>query len=105
MAASIPIEQQSGMAVGRVHPHNGYYAGDFTSARHAPPAPGTDPRPPPLSVTGERVYESPPFPLTRRGDSPETIGWVRETVGGRPDGVVNATRREPHRFPCGRRVR
>jgi hypothetical protein len=55
MAASIPIEQESGMAVGRVHPHNGYYAGDFTSARHAPPAPGTDPRPPLLSVTGDHA--------------------------------------------------
>jgi hypothetical protein len=56
MAASIPIEQESGMAVGRVHPHNGYYAGDFTSARHAPPpAPGTDPRAPLLSVTGDHA--------------------------------------------------
>jgi hypothetical protein len=55
MAASIPIEQESGMAVGRVHSHNGYYAGDFTSARHAPSKPGTHPYPPPLSVTGERA--------------------------------------------------
>jgi hypothetical protein len=31
MAASIIIEQESGMSAGRVHPHNGYYAGDFTS--------------------------------------------------------------------------
>jgi hypothetical protein len=42
MAASIPIEQESGVAVGRVHSHNGYYAGDFTSA---PPAPGPRSRP------------------------------------------------------------
>jgi hypothetical protein len=38
MAASIPIEQESGMATGRVHSHNGYYAGEFTSDRQAPPA-------------------------------------------------------------------
>ena len=31
MAASIIIEQESGKYTGRVHPHNGYYAGDFTS--------------------------------------------------------------------------
>ena len=33
MAASIIIEQESGMSAGRVHPHNGYYAGDFTNRR------------------------------------------------------------------------
>jgi hypothetical protein len=51
MAASISIEQESGMFAGRVHPHNGYYAGEFPSracvspsAWHAPiPAP-FDPR-------------------------------------------------------------
>jgi hypothetical protein len=57
MAASIPVEQESGMAVGRVHSHNGYYAGEFTPARHAPPAPGTHPYPPLLSVTGERALD------------------------------------------------
>jgi hypothetical protein len=31
MAASIPIEQESGTFTGRVHPHNGYYAGDFST--------------------------------------------------------------------------
>ena len=31
MAAYIPIEQESGTSRGRVHPHNGYYAGDFSS--------------------------------------------------------------------------
>jgi hypothetical protein len=30
MAASIFIEQESGTSRGWVHPHNGYYAGDFT---------------------------------------------------------------------------
>jgi len=33
MAATIPVETESGRYSGRVHPHNGYYAGDFTSAR------------------------------------------------------------------------
>ena len=55
MAASIPIEQESGMAVGRVHSHNGYYAGDFASTRHASPATGTHLYPPPRTVTGERA--------------------------------------------------
>jgi hypothetical protein len=36
MAASIPVEQESGMSSGRVHSHNGYYAGEFTSPRHTP---------------------------------------------------------------------
>ena len=31
MAAYIPVEQESGTSRGRVHPHNGYYAGDFSS--------------------------------------------------------------------------
>jgi hypothetical protein len=33
MAATIPVETDSGTYSGRVHPHNGYYAGDFSSAR------------------------------------------------------------------------
>ena len=33
MAASIFIEEESGTYTGRVHPHNGYYAGDFSSPR------------------------------------------------------------------------
>ena len=32
MAASIDIEHESGTYTGRVHPHNGYYAGDFSSS-------------------------------------------------------------------------
>jgi hypothetical protein len=54
MAAWIPIEQESGVTVGRVHSHNGYYAGDFSSVRHAPPASGPHPEPSP-SVIGERA--------------------------------------------------
>jgi len=38
MAASINIEQESGTSVGWVHPHNGYYAGDFGPLRHVAPA-------------------------------------------------------------------
>ena len=30
MAASIFIEQESGTYTRRMHPHNGYYAGDFS---------------------------------------------------------------------------
>ena len=35
MAASIIIEQESGTDTGRIHPHNGYYAGDFSTPRAA----------------------------------------------------------------------
>jgi hypothetical protein len=49
MAASIVVEAESGTYVGHLHPHNGYYAGDFSSSRYAGPAPsGPGPRP----VTG-----------------------------------------------------
>lgn len=30
MAASITVEQEQGTYVGSLHPHNGYYAGDFS---------------------------------------------------------------------------
>ena len=33
MAASIFIEQESGTHTRRMHPHNGYYAGDFSMNR------------------------------------------------------------------------
>lgn len=36
MAASIYVELESGTSAGRVHPHNGYYAGDFSTPRHEP---------------------------------------------------------------------
>ena len=38
MAASISIEQESGTSAGRVHPHNGYYAGDFGAVQQIAPA-------------------------------------------------------------------
>jgi hypothetical protein len=31
MAASLVIEEESGTTTGRIHPHNGYYAGDFST--------------------------------------------------------------------------
>lgn len=34
MAASLIIEEESGTCTGWVHPHNGYYAGDFSGPRH-----------------------------------------------------------------------
>jgi hypothetical protein len=36
MAASIFVEMETGTSAGRVHPHNGYYAGEFTTPRHEP---------------------------------------------------------------------
>ena len=36
MAASIYVELESGTSAGRVHPHNGYYAGDFSTPHHEP---------------------------------------------------------------------
>ena len=51
MAASIVVEQEAGTSAGRVHPHNGYYAGEFSSpgtvlpaAWHAPIPAAFDPR-------------------------------------------------------------
>jgi hypothetical protein len=35
MAASIIIEQESGTDTHRMHPHNGYYAGDSSTPRTA----------------------------------------------------------------------
>ena len=36
MAATIFAEVESGTCSGRVHPHNGYYAGDFSAQPVAP---------------------------------------------------------------------
>ena len=38
MAATIFVEVESGTCSGQVHPHNGYYAGDFSTQRN--PVPG-----------------------------------------------------------------
>ena len=37
MAASIPIEQESGVSAGHVHSHNGYFAGVFASPKYVAP--------------------------------------------------------------------
>jgi hypothetical protein len=38
MAASITIEEESGVFARHLHSHNGYYAGDFASPHHVVPA-------------------------------------------------------------------
>jgi len=38
MAASIAIEEESGVFARHVHSHNGYYAGDFASPHLVAPA-------------------------------------------------------------------
>jgi len=38
MAATIAVEQESGITAGRVHGHNGYWAGDFPTPESLPPA-------------------------------------------------------------------
>jgi hypothetical protein len=43
MAISRVIEEESGTTTGRIHAHNGYYAGDFSSPRRT--AAGHEPRP------------------------------------------------------------
>jgi hypothetical protein len=48
MAASIPVEQESGMAAGRVHSHNGYFAGEFVDPPYASPAAWHAPLPRPF---------------------------------------------------------
>jgi hypothetical protein len=35
MAASLFFEEEAGTFTGRLHPHNGYYAGDFSTAPRA----------------------------------------------------------------------
>lgn len=38
MAATISIEEESGVFARHLHSHNGYYAGDFSSPRQVAPA-------------------------------------------------------------------
>ena len=38
MAASLVIEEESGTFSGSAHPHNGYYAGDFSTHELGPAA-------------------------------------------------------------------
>jgi hypothetical protein len=39
MAATIFVEVETGTCSGHVHPHNGYYAGDFSTQRNPAPEP------------------------------------------------------------------
>ena len=39
MAATMVIEEEAGIFSGHVHPHNGYYAGDFGNFAYTAPAP------------------------------------------------------------------
>ena len=66
MAAWIPIEQESGMAVGRVHSHNGYYAGEFADVRPAAPAAWRAP----LPTTPPRDRRTRPEPQSVAADHP-----------------------------------
>jgi hypothetical protein len=47
MATSRIIEEETGTNAGRTHPHNGYWAGDFTShaTSQGPRVLSNDPRP------------------------------------------------------------
>jgi len=36
MAASLIIEEDAGVYTGQIHPHNGYYAGDFSAQPQLP---------------------------------------------------------------------
>ena len=38
MAATIAIEEESGVFARHLHSHNGYYAGDFAGSHHVAPA-------------------------------------------------------------------
>jgi hypothetical protein len=42
MAHSLVIEEESGTCRGWVHPHNGYYAGNFSTARQTGPGRAAD---------------------------------------------------------------
>jgi hypothetical protein len=41
MARALVIEEESGTTRATVHPHNGYYAGDFSNPLQAEPSFGT----------------------------------------------------------------
>ena len=43
MAATLIVEYESGTCTGFVHPHNGYWAGDFSAVSPTVPGPGSAP--------------------------------------------------------------
>ena len=58
MAATRIIEEERGAYVGFVHPHNGYYAGDFSRRGvRTPMVPTTDPAAP---ITALPFVDRPP---------------------------------------------
>jgi hypothetical protein len=54
MAATIFVEVETGTCSGLVHPHNGYYAGDFSTQRN------------PVTGTATQGWSSAPTPLVSR---------------------------------------
>jgi hypothetical protein len=54
MARGLVIEEESGTYTGRMHPHNGYYAGDFSVSRSAAVETA-------LSASSRRLYVVPGF--------------------------------------------
>jgi hypothetical protein len=54
MARALVIEEESGTYTGRMHPHNGYYAGDFSVSRSAAVETA-------LSASSRRLYVVPGF--------------------------------------------
>jgi hypothetical protein len=57
MAAPLVIEEERGTCTGNYHPHNGYYAGDFSGARA-------------------------PSPIARHAAPPEAAGGRATRAGG-----------------------
>ena len=94
MARALVIEEESGTYTGRRHPHNGYYAGDFS----APRVPSSRPRSPRrrgtctsfpgsrhvVAPTGARVSDR-PSDLPRAADPPRaTVGPLQMPNRARP---------------------
>ena len=68
MARALVIEEESGTYTGRRHPHNGYYAGDFSASRSAT-AETT------LSASPRRLHLVPGFASP---SVPPTGAWVSD---------------------------
>ena len=67
MARALVIEEESGTYTGRRHPHNDYYAGDFSASRSAT----VEPRRPPRRGTCTSFPGSPLSPWRRQAACPE----------------------------------
>ena len=96
MAASRFVEQESGTYSGRVHPHNGYYAGDFSSPRQDPPPAWRSPIPPSTPATTLRSAPGGrPWPSTRSVTTPSQRGPGRTCAPHHPRGVGTGQGRVP----------